>query len=351
MQLSPRAKTLLTALIERYITDGTPVGSRTLAKMTGLELSPATIRNVMADLEDMGLLHSPHTSAGRIPTEMAYRLFVDSILHANLATNRDAMASYMEQIEEAMSQEQDPQHLVESTSRLLSEVTSLAGIVAIPKKGEQSAFKQIEFVALSEQRILVILVTDDGTVQNRIISAARSYSPSELVQAANYFNDTFAGISLSQVKQRLVEEMQQTKDQMNNVMTMAVIMAQRLFEDGETSDESLVVSGSSNLMSMPDLNDVNKLKRLFEAFNAKRDLMHLLDQTVHAGGVKIFIGSESGYETLEDCSVVSAPYSVSGQIVGILGVVGPTRMPYEFVIPIVDVTAKLISSVLTEKNS
>ena len=345
MELDTRAVTLLNALIEKYISEGQPIGSRTLARAAGLSLSPATIRNVMADLEEMGLLASPHTSAGRVPTQLGYRLFVDTLLRSESLIQPSSLQNYLAVLEEELSSDLDPQNLIESTSRLLSEVTHLAGVVMIPRRDENIALKQIEFLALSGNRVLVILVTDDGQVHNRIIDTDRTYSAAELVQAANYFNDTYVGTALSNIKQRLLQDMQQDSERMHTAMSMAIYMAKNIFDE-ESEHDDLFVSGESNLLEIPELSDVNKLRRLFEAFNTKRDLLHLLDQTARVGGIKIFIGTESGYESLEECSVVTAPYSAEGEIVGTLGVVGPTRMAYEFVIPIVDVTARLISSAL-----
>ena len=342
MALSPRAEALLKALVERYISDGQPVGSRTLAKDLGNELSPATIRNVMADLEELGLIISPHTSAGRIPTALGYRVFVDTLLKV-----RPLDAKELRRMEGEFNTGPDPQQLMESASSLLSQITRLAGIVMLPRQ-EQNAVRQIEFLQLSANRVLAILVTQEGRVHNRVIVTDRAYSPAELVEAANFFNDTYAGRELSEVKQVLLQAMQQDSDVMQRAMRTAMTMAQHMFADDEsTSQPSLVVSGESNLLEVPELGDVRKLRRLFDAFNTKRDLLHLLDQCLRTNGVQIFIGGESGYSALEECSVVAAPYQVDGQIVGMLGVIGPTRMSYEQVIPIVDVTARLLGGALS----
>jgi heat-inducible transcriptional repressor len=341
MALSPRAEALLKALVERYISDGQPVGSRTLAKDLGNELSPATIRNVMADLEELGLIVSPHTSAGRIPTALGYRVFVDTLLKV-----RPLDANEVRRLEGEFAVAPDPQQLVESASSLLSQITRLAGIVMLPRQ-EQTAVRQIEFLQLSANRILAILVTQEGRVHNRVVITDRAYSPAELVEAANYFNATYAGRYLAEVKQVLLAAMQQDSDVMQRAMHAAMAMARQMFTDENPEQPGLVVSGESNLLDVPELGDVKKLRRLFDTFNAKRDLLHLLDQCLRTSGVQIFIGGESGYSALEECSVVAAPYQVDGRIVGMLGVVGPTRMSYEQVIPIVDVTARLLGGALS----
>ena len=340
MSLAPRTEKLLKVLIESYILDGQPVGSRTLAKQTGLDLSPATIRNIMADLEDMGLIRAPHTSAGRIPTQSGYRMFVDTLLKV-----KPLDSNALRRIEGEFTLDQDPKSLLESASSLLSQVTKLAGIVRIPRR-EQVVFRQLEFLALAPTRVLVILVTQDGGVHNRVINSDKAYSPAELVQAANCFNETYAGLALNDVKRRLINAMRQDSEDMQRMMRSALQMAHQAFPDDKGQTDDLVVSGESNLLEIPELGDVSKLRRLFEAFNTKQDLLHLLDQGMRVNGVQIFIGSESGYQALDECSVVTASYQVDGQIVGTLGVIGPTRMAYEHVIPIVDVTAKLLGGAL-----
>ena len=339
IQLSERTMYLFKALVEHFIQDGQPVGSRTLARDSKLDLSPATIRNVMADLEDLGLLHSPHTSAGRVPTVKGYRLFVDSLLRSDKLDD-----AYMARIARELEVEGNLQKLMERTSSMLSEITHLAGVVMLPRV-EQQALKQIEFISLSDNRVLVVLVVNDREVQNRVITTARRYSPSELQQAANYLSATYSGKDLQAVKSELVRDLKKMKDDVNQVMQTAIEMAQKAFMDKEKSDD-FIVSGHTNLMGVQDLHDLDKLKKLFESFNQKRDILHLLDQAVNAKGVQIFIGEESGYEVLDNCSVVTSPYEVDGQILGVLGVIGPTRMDYERVIPIVDITAKMLGSAL-----
>jgi heat-inducible transcriptional repressor len=340
--LNPRAELLLKTLIERYIADGEPVGSRTLARHAGLDLSPATIRNVMVDLEEMGLVSSPHTSAGRVPTQRGYRLFVDTLLKV-----RPLNEQQVRLLKEELTPEQDPQQLVENASHLLSEITKLTGIVLVPHRDEQVTFRHIDFLSLSGRRILVIFVTEDGHVDNRLIAADRDYTPSELEQAANCFNESYAGKRLSEVKRALVKDMQQAGTDLQRVMDLAMEMARKAFATEKSEADELVVSGESNLMDIPDLGDIKKLRKLFDTFTAKRDLLHLLDQSLRVSGIKIFIGAESGYAALEDCSVVTASYSVDHRPVGTLGVIGSTRMPYEHIIPMVDLTARLLSAALS----
>jgi heat-inducible transcriptional repressor len=341
-ELGARAEFLLKALVERYIAEGQPVGSRTLAKEAGLELSPATIRNVLSDLEEMGLVRSPHTSAGRVPTERGYRIFVDTLL-----TVRPLQSAQIRRFEHELSHEVNPKQLLENASHLLSEVTQLAGLITLRRRNQSVALRQLDFVGLSAERVLVILVTEDGEVQNRVIHTERQYSPAELVQAANYFNETFSGLPLADVKRALLTEMQKTSEEMQRMMQLALDMARSLLLDEKHDIDDLMVSGESKLMDFPELGDIQKLRKLFDAFTKKRDLLHLLDRSLRAGGVKLFIGSESGYEALEGCSLVTAPYTQDGRVVGSLGVIGPTRMPYEQVIPFVDVTAKLLSGALS----
>lgn len=342
--LSQRAEILLRTLIESYIAEGQPLGSRTLARRAGLDLSPATIRSVMADLEDMGLVVSPHTSAGRVPTQAGYRMFVDSLVTVS-PLDRIEVQSFESELATA-----DPKRLAESASGLLSQVTHMAGVVMVPRRRDDVAMRQIEFVRLSGERILVILVTSDGQVLNRVIESTQGYSPSELVEAANFFNAAYAGTSLEAVKARLMQEIEDDSAAMQRMVRAATEMARQVFDAGSVSDEGVVVRGESNLIDVPELGDIKKLRQVFDAFATKRDLLHLLDRSMHGGGINIFIGKESGYEALEDLSVVTAPYKVGDEIVGTLGVVGPTRMAYNRVIPIVDVTARLMSSALSTKG-
>jgi heat-inducible transcriptional repressor len=343
LQLSERSLFLFKALVEHFIEDGQPVGSRTLARDTKLDLSPATIRNIMADLEDMGLLQSPHTSAGRVPTVKGYRLFVDSLLRAN---NLDK--GEVARIARELEAEINVQVLMEKTSNMLSDITKLASVVMLPRS-QQGALKQMEFVSLTDNRVLVILVMNDHEIQNRIIHTARKFSPSELKQASNYLNTICVGRDLPGIKTELVQEMQQLKDNVNELMQSAIEMAQQAFSQNTQKDD-YVLAGQTNLMGFAELSDVEKLKKLFESFSHKRDLLHLLEQAISARGVQIFIGEESGYEVLDNCSIVTSPYEADGRILGVLGVIGPTRMHYERVIPIVDITAKMLGTTLKSLN-
>ena len=339
VSLNDRAQQLLKTLVELYIRDGQPVGSRTLSKDSSLELSPATIRNVMADLEEMGLIVAPHTSAGRIPTVQGYRLFVDSLL-----TVKPLDLKQVHRLEQKFSVIADPQTVIRSASSLLSDFSSMAGVVMMPRR-EHKALRQVEFLPLSNNRVLAILVINEKEVQNRIIDTARHYTPSELQQAANYLNSMFAGKDLEAVRQTLVREMQEAKHSMDRLMSDAISMAQQAFHEDEAGNDYLL-AGQTNLMSYADMADMDKLRQLFEAFTRKQDILGLLDQSLQAQGVQIFIGEESGYQALDSCSVVTAPYQVDGQILGVLGVIGPKRMAYDRVIPLVDVTAKLLGSAL-----
>ncbi len=345
-QLNERAQHLLRVLVESYIRDGQPVGSRSLSRESGLQLSSATIRNVMADLEELGFVASPHTSAGRIPTDKGYRFFVDSLLKVQ-PLEAAAVAELERQFEAVRESGKD---LVSTVSQLLSSLTRLAGVVTLPR-ANQASITQIEFVGLSENRVLVVLVYGQREVQNRIIQLERYYSPDELRRASNFLNDQFRGRSLDEVRQEILRQLSETRAHMNQVMLDAISMAQHVFEGGAPDGElEYVIKGETNLMSLAELSSVERLRRLFEAFNEKRDFLHLLDHSLRAEGVQIFIGHESGYRILDDCSVVTAPYGSPGSAFGVLGVIGPTRMAYERVIPIVDMTAKLLGAALNSRR-
>jgi heat-inducible transcriptional repressor len=336
--LEKRAQILLKTLVEHYISDGQPVGSRTLSKCSGLDLSPASIRNVMSDLEEMGFITSPHTSAGRIPTTRGYRLFVDTLL-----TVQPLQQQQIRQLEYTLSSP-DPQELIASAAGMLSSLTSFAGLVMIPKR-KSIAFRQLEFLPLSDRRILLIIVTADGNVQNRIIVADRAYSSSELTQAANFFNQHYAGSTFEEVQRMLHEELKQMQSDMTRLMTAALEASSKAMQ-GE--QDNVVIAGERNLLQVDDLStNVTSLRKLFEVFERRTTLLQLLDTSQRAAGINIFIGGESGHLPLDECSLVTAPYQVDGQVVGTLGVIGPTRMAYERVIPIVDITAKLLSNALS----
>ncbi len=341
-ELSERAQQMLRALIDHYVRDGQPVGSRTLARDAGLKLSPATIRNVMSDLEELGFVTSPHTSAGRVPTVQGYRFFVDTLLSV-----QPLEARALDRMRAELKLDQTPKGLVESASSLLSGITRLAGVVTLPKH-DHPLFKRVEFLPLSERRVLAILVTGEDEVQNRVLRTERECSASELQQASNYLNELFAGKDLAEVRATLLHEMQETRSNMDEMMRTAMQMADQVLE--RNRDEDVIMAGQTNLMEFQELCDIDKLRRLFEAFNHKRDILHLLDQCVHGEGIQIFIGEESGYQMLDECSMVTAPYSVNGRVLGVLGVIGPTRMAYDRVIPIVDATARLLGAALNTKE-
>jgi heat-inducible transcriptional repressor len=341
--LNERAQRLLRVLVQSYIRDGSPVGSRTLSRDSGLALSSATVRNVMADLEGMGFVTSPHTSAGRVPTDKAYRFFVNSLLRAQLPPDDPSL----EEIRRHLDLPSDSsKSLVATASQLLSNITHLAGVVTLPL-AQAASLTQIEFLSLSENRVLVVLVLNDREVQNRIIQLERHYTSEELRRAANFLNEHCAGRTLPNIHTELVQQLKDTHEHLNQAMLDAISVAQRLFEQGSAAEDiEYVIAGETNLMQLGELGHVDKLKRLFEAFSEKRDILHLLDQSLKAEGIQIFIGQESGYRILDDYSVVTAPYSTDQGVVGVVGVIGPTRMAYERVIPLVDLTAKVLSSVL-----
>src|SRR5450830_792494 len=337
MQLDNRAQTLLKALVERYIADGQPVGSRALSKISGLELSPATIRNIMADLEDMGFVASPHTSSGRIPTPRGYRVFVDTLLTIETIDE----AALESRLQSRLSN--SPQKIIANAAQVLSSLSQFAGVVMTPRR--ESIFQQIEFLRLSEKRILLVIVGPNGDVQNRLLLTEVDYTPSQLVQSANYINQHYGGLGFDEVRLRLQNELRQLRDDMANLMQAAVEAGSDAMSD---DSDNVVISGERNLLSVTDLSsNMSSLRKLFDMFEQKTGLMQLLDVSSKATGVQIFIGGESQLVPMDDMSIVTAPYEVNGKIVGTLGVIGPTRMAYERVIPIVDITAKLLSSALS----
>jgi len=384
--LNERSLQLLKTLVERYISDGQPVGSRALSKDSDLNLSPATIRNVMADLEDLGLVHSPHTSAGRVPTVSGYRLFVDTLLTVKPMESKD-----LTRLHQGLSLNEDSSDMIGTASRLLSELTQMAGVVTLPKR-ELVCLRHIEFLSLSHTRVLVIFVTNEQEVHNKIIHTSKVFSPAELQQAANYLNSIYSGRSLDAVRKAVLKELQEDQERMTNLsgtdlhlpegcragkpdmtnlsgtdlhlpegcragkpgmnqgMLDAVKMAQLAFDQDNKKDD-YVLTGETNLMGFSELSDMERLKNLFEAFSQKQGVIHLLDQCMKADGVQIFIGEESGYRAFDHCSLVTSSYSVSDKVVGVLGVIGPTRMAYEKIIPFVDVTAKLLGAALNPKST
>jgi heat-inducible transcriptional repressor len=337
MQLDTRAHTLLKALVERYIADGQPVGSRALSKISGLDLSPATIRNIMADLEEMGYVASPHTSAGRIPTPRGYRIFVDTLLTVQHLDEHSVEARMR-------LPAQQPQKMIANAAQMLSSLSQFAGVVLSPRR--ESVFQQIEFLRLSEKRILLVIVDPRGDVQNRLLLTESDYTPSQLIQSANYINQNYGGLSFDDVRLRLTGELRQLRDDMGRLMQAAVEAGSEAMAD---QSDDMVISGERNLLSVSDLSsNMTSLRQMFDMFEQKTGLMQLLDVSSKATGVQIFIGGESNLVPMDEMSVVTAPYEVNGKIVGTLGVIGPTRMAYERVIPIVDITAKLLSNALSQ---
>ncbi len=336
--MDDRAKSLLKTLVEIYIAEGTPVGSRTLSRASGLELSPATIRNVMADLEELGLIASPHTSAGRIPTARGYRVFVDTMLTARPLDSMQPLSnSAREQLQPGQ-----PTRVIASAAHILSSLSNFVGVITAPKKA--SVFHHIEFMRLGERRVLLILVAPDGDVQNRVIMTARDYTQAELVEAANFLNAHYAGLSIDAVRERLQQEVETLRSEIATLMQAAV----QAGSEALASEEQLVVSGERNLLAVQDFgNDMGSLRKLFDLFEQKTQLMRLLDVSSRAEGVRIYIGGESGVVPYEELSIVSAPYKVDGRVVGTLGVIGPTRMAYDRMIQIVDITSKLVSNALS----
>ncbi len=336
--LDSRARLLLKALVERYIADGQPVGSRTLSKASGLKLSPATIRNVMSDLEDLGLIVSPHTSAGRIPTARGYRLFVDTML----TTQRDPFSAAGHMARIAPDQ---PQKVISNAAHMLSSLSQFVGVVMAPRR--TSVFKHIEFLRLSEKRFLVIIVSPDGDVQNRVIFTETDYTQSQLIEASNFLNSHYAGMAIEEVRERLKNEVEALRGEIATLMQEAVLVSSEAIE----SRDEVVVSGERNLLAVSDFSsDMGNLRKLFDLFEQKAQLMRLLDVSSRAEGVRIYIGGESQVIPYQELSVVTAPYEVDGQVVGTLGVIGPMRMPYEKMIQIVDITSKLVSTALSHNK-
>ena len=338
--MDERAQVLLKTLIEHYISDGQPIGSNALLQHSGLGLSAATIRNVMSDLEERGFIASPHTSAGRVPTQQGYRFFVDSLLSVK------PLESQQIQLLESTLKSANQQELITTAADMLSSLTQFAGMVLVPKR-KTLVFKHLEFMPLSEKRILVIIVSTDGNVQNRIILSDTPYSASELTQASNYFNAHFAGQTFESARQKLHIDLKKMQVDISNLMSAALDASDQA---SAKDKDDVIIAGERNLLNVDELaTNVTTLRKLFDVFERRTSLMQLLDNSQKAEGVHIFIGDESGYSPLDECSMVTSPYEVDGQVVGTLGVIGPTRMAYERVIPIVDITAKLLSNALSSK--
>lgn len=338
-EMNERSQFILKLLIERYINDGLPVGSRTLANQGGLTLSPASIRNVLADLEELGYLSSPHTSAGRIPTELGYRFFINSLL-----TVKPLQQSLIDQFELQLQATRDHQSLLETTTGLLSKMSHLVSIISVPKQ-ETMTLRHIEFLPLSGHRVLVIIVINEQSVQNRIIATEQKYSASELEQIGNFLTQQFAGCELSAIRQTLMDEMANERQEMDKLLANAINIAD-LALDIEQADQDFVLRGQENLLEMAEATGISQLRSLLDAFAEKQSILNLLENCMQAEGVQIYIGDETGHQGLAACSVITAPYQLEGRTVGVLGVVGPTRMHYEQVIPLVDITAKIVSGTL-----
>lgn len=336
-----RAQHLLKVLIQRFIRDGQPIGSRTLSRDSGVDFSPATIRNVMSDLEDLGLITAPHTSAGRIPTAQGYRLFVDTLIRFKQPKTND-IKNMQSQLSEQAS---DPGALLGSVSSMLSQITSLAGVVTVPR-GQRAILRQIEFLPVSDNRVLAILVINDREVQNRVLQTDKAHTSDELQKAANFINENYVGHDLVKIRENLINDLERTRDSMNQAMHDIISVAQSAMEGAAKTEDDLLLAGETNLMEFAELSDIETLRRLFEAFSKKQFMLRLLDKSINATGVQVFIGRESGYQILDNCSVVTAPYHIDDKNVGVLGVIGPTRMAYDRVVPIVDVTARLLESAL-----
>jgi heat-inducible transcriptional repressor len=339
VEISERARVLLKTLVETHIRDGQPVGSRTLLEAAGLPVSAATIRNVMSDLEERGYLHSPHTSAGRVPTALGYRFFVDSLLQVK-PLEEEAIAV----LRSGLNPDKSAAELVQTASSLLSSITAQAGLVTVPRQ-EAGQLRQVEFLPLSGDRVLVILVINEREVQNRIIHTRRPFTEEQLREAAAMVNQRFAGRPLDWAQEQILQEMEEARSQIDTYLQAALDLASRAL-DREESEEEYVVAGESHLLDNASAEEIDKLRELFDAFEKKKDVLHLLERCVRADGVQIFIGEEAGYEVFGDYSVITAPYSDGVHNLGVLGVIGPTRMAYERVIPIVDVTARMLSSAL-----
>ena len=332
MEIDTRTQHLLKTLINHHIADGQPVGSKTLTDSSGLDLSSASIRNIMKDLEDAGFISSPHTSAGRIPTHKGYRFFVDSLVTMKSPNKADL------DILQSSLQTSNSKDLVNITADILSSMTNFAGVVMLPK-AKKISFKHIEFLNLSKQRILVIIVTSDGSVQNRVLDTQEEYDQSTLIEASNFFNDHYKDLDISKIKEKIIDELSTMKKNMTNLMSAAVELS-----ISPKLDENLILTGQGKLLDTVDLSqNVKSIKKIIELFEKKTALLQLLEKSHHSSGMQIFIGEESGYQALDECSIVTAPYQSDGEVLGILGVIGPTRMAYERVIPIVDITAKMLS--------
>ncbi len=344
--LNTRQEILLKALVESFISDGQPVGSTKLSQTYDFGVSSATIRNVFVDLEDLGYIYSPHKSAGRVPTELGYRMFVDKMIKV-----QPVNSNLIKTLKVNLTQGIERKNIIKKTNEILSNMTELTGIISLPTQKNQE-LKQIDFLKLTDNKILAILININNDVENKIIHLEKDYSSAELQEASNYLNTILAGQSIHRIRKILLNELDEMRQDMNSIMTSAITFGKKLFLETEESqkNDDLLVSGQTRLMNCKELSDIEKLKTLFDAFSEKNNILHLLDKSITSDGVKIFIGAESGYNVLDDCSVVSAPYEFDSDVVGVLGVIGPKRMAYDRVIPIVDITAKLLTEALKSSD-
>ncbi|MDH5423733.1 MAG: heat-inducible transcriptional repressor HrcA [Gammaproteobacteria bacterium] len=343
MNLNPRAQLLLKALVDIYITDGQPVGSKTLAQTSGLDVSSATIRNVMSQLDKQGLVQAPHTSAGRIPTEQGYRIFIDSLMEMQPLTT-----DLLGMMNAELNANQSTDNLINTASTLLSDFTKMAGIVTIPKRS-QLKLRQIEFLPLPGKRILAILVINEKEVENRVIQADREYTQSELQTVSNIVNSQYAGKDIFSIRTSLVETLHQASTRLDQQMRVAASIADKALQQDD-KNSNYVMQGASNLLNFSELEETGKLQQMFQVFNNTRDMLNILDRCINAEGVKVYVGRESGVEGLGSCSLITAPYMADGEVLGVLGVVGPTRMNYKNVIPVVEITAKLLGQALKSES-
>jgi len=344
--LNNRQELLLKALVESFISDGQPVGSTKLSQTQNIAISSATIRGVFGDLEDLGYIYSPHKSAGRVPTALGYRMFVDKMVKV-----QPVDIDLIQKLKINLSKDQERKSIIKKTNEVLSSITELTGIISLPTQ-KNAELKQIDFLKLSDDKILAILINKNNDVENKIINLDRVYSPSELQEASNYLNAIISGQSVLHIRKILLNELEEMRKDMNSIMSSAITFGKKLFLDTDdlNDDSDLLVTGQTRLMNCKELSDIDTLKTLFEAFSEKNNILHLLDKSISSNGVKIFIGAESGYNVLDDCSIVSAPYRFDNDVVGVLGVIGPKRMAYDRVIPIVDITAKLLSEALKSSD-
>jgi len=344
--LNSRQELLLKALVESFISDGQPVGSTKLSQTQNIAISSATIRGVFGDLEDLGYIYSPHKSAGRVPTELGYRMFVDKMVKV-----QPVDIDLIKKLKINLTKDHERKSIIQKTNEVLSSITELTGIISLPTQ-KNAELKQIDFLKLSDDKILAILINKNNDVENKVINLDRAYSSSELQEASNYLNSIISGQSAFHIRKILLNELEEMRKDMNSIMSSAITFGKKLFLDtDDLNDENdLLVSGQTRLMNCKELSDIDTLKTLFEAFSEKNNILHLLDKSISSDGVKIFIGAESGYNVLDDCSIVSAPYRFDNDVVGVLGVIGPKRMAYDRVIPIVDITAKLLSEALKSSD-